>query len=152
MAAAKKLQLGSIEMEICATNNLAPLYNGFDLFTLPFLIEKEECGIKKVLRNVDLRKQISIEAENKANIRLLAWTSGGMRNMMNSKHPILKPEDLKDLRMRVAKNPILLDTYKILGGNPIGIAAAETFSALQTKVVDGNDGTGQWAMPQQESG
>jgi len=143
--AAKKVQLGALDMQIVAANNLASLYNGFDLFTLPFLIKSEQCGVDKVLSDNGLRELISKEAEKKANIRVLSWSYAGMRNMMNSKHAILKPGDLKGLRMRVAKNPILLDTYKALGGSPIGIASKETYSALQTKVVDGNDGGVAWA-------
>ena len=145
VVAAKKLQMNAIQMQIVAANNLASFYSGFDLFTLPFIAKSLECGIINVLRDEELRKDVSREAEAKANIRVLAWSSSGMRNMMNSKHPIQKPDDLKGLRFRVAKNPILLDLYAALGGNAIGIASAETFSALQTKVVDGNDGSIGWA-------
>jgi len=146
--AAKKLQLGGIEMMDLASNNLAQLYGGFDLFTLPFLIKGIDCGIKHVLTDDKLLHDISQGAQKKANIRVLAFETGGMRNMMNSKHPIMSPADLKGLRMRVAKNPILLDTYKALGADVIGVASAETYGALQTKVVDGNDGGTGWAYAQ----
>ncbi len=146
--AAKKLQLGSVEMMAVASNNLAQLYPGFDLFTLPFLFKGMTCGIEHVLVDDELLNQISQEAQKKANIRVLAFAVGGMRNIMNSKHPILKPSDLKGVRMRVAKNPILLDTYKALGADAIGIASAETYGALQTKVVDGHDGGSSWAYAQ----
>lgn len=143
--AAKKLQLGTIEMMNVASNNLAQLYTGFDLFTLPFLIKGFHCGAKYVLPSKELLQQISSGAQQKANIRVLAFTASGMRNMMNSKHPILTPADLKGIRMRVAKNPILLDTYKSLGADVIGVADAETYGALQTGMVDGNDGGSSWA-------
>ena len=146
--AAKKLQLGSVEMMAVASNNLAQLYPGFDLFTLPFLIKGMECAINHVLVDDNLLNTISEEAQKKANIRFLAFGVGGMRNIMNSKKPILKTADLKGVRMRVAKNPILLDTYKSLGADAIGIASAETYGALQTKVVDGHDGGSSWAYAQ----
>lgn len=146
--AAKKLQLGGVEMMIVASNNLAQLYGGFDLFTLPFLFKSMACGIDNVLSNEDLIDAISSGSEESANIRLLALSAGGMRNMMNSKHPINSPADLKGLRMRVAKNPIQLDTYKALGADAMGIASAETYGALQTKIVDGHDGGSSWAYAQ----
>ena len=146
--AAKKLQLGTIEMMDIASNNLAQLYGGFDLFTLPFLIKGMDCGIKYVLTDDELLQAVSRGAQEKANIRVLAFETGGMRNMMNSKHPIMSPADLKGLRMRVAKNPILLDTYKALGADAIGVASKETYGALQTKIVDGNDGGAGWAYAQ----
>ena len=146
--AAKKLQLGLIQMMDLASNNLAQLYSGFDLFTLPFLIKSMDCGIEKVLPDQKLLHEISEGAQKKANIRVLAFETGGMRNMMNSKHPIMSPADLKGLRMRVAKNPILLDTYHALGADVIGVASAETYGALQTHMVDGNDGGAGWAYAQ----
>lgn len=144
IVAAKKLQMNFIQMQTAAANNLAALYPGFDLFTLPFLFKDLECGVLRVLQNEALREDISREAEEQANIRVLAFSASGLRYMMNNKHPILKPSDLKGLRMRVAKNPILLDTYKQLGGSPVGIAPTETYSALQTGVVDGHDGSPAW--------
>lgn len=146
--AAKKLQLGTLEMMSVASNNLAQLYGGFDLFTLPFLFKSMDCAIEDVLTDEALIDEISKGAQEKANIRILAFSVGGMRNMMNSKHPINTPADLKGLRIRVAKNPIQLDTYKALGADAIGIASAETYGALQTKVVDGHDGGSSWAYAQ----
>ncbi|MGY9001813.1 MAG: TRAP transporter substrate-binding protein [Rhodospirillales bacterium] len=143
--AAKKLQLGTIEMMAVASNNLAQLYGGFDLFTLPFIFKNLACATDHVLTDKGLLNDISSGAQKKANIRVLAFGVGGMRNMMNSKKPILTPADLKGVRMRVAKNPIQLDTYKALGADAIGIAAKETYSALQTRVVDGHDGGSSWA-------
>jgi len=143
--AAKKLQLGAIDMMIIASNNLAQLYGGFDLFTLPFLFKNMGCGIDHVLTNDALLQDISSGAQKKANIRVLAFAFAGMRNIMNSKKPILKPADLKGVRMRVAKNKILLSTYAALGSDAIGIASKETYGALQTGVVDGHDGGTPWA-------
>ncbi|HEU5018484.1 MAG TPA: TRAP transporter substrate-binding protein [Pseudolabrys sp.] len=146
--AAKKLQLGLIQMMDVATNNLAQLYSGFDLFTLPYLITDMGCGIHHVLNDPKLLAEISQGAQKKANIRLLALEEDGPRNMMSSKHPIVAPADLDGLRMRVAKNPIQLDFYKALGADVIGIASAETYGALQTGIVDGNDGGVGWAYAQ----
>jgi TRAP-type transport system periplasmic protein len=146
--AVKKLQLGLIQMMDLASNNIAQLYTGFDLFTLPFLIKSMDCGAKYVLTDKKLLHEISEGAQKKANIRVLAFETGGMRNMMNSKHPIMSPADLKGMRMRVAKNPILLDTYHALGADVIGVASAETYGALQTHMVDGNDGGAGWAYAQ----
>jgi TRAP-type transport system periplasmic protein len=144
--AAAKLQLGSIEMMAVASNNIARFYGGFDLFTLPFLFKSLDCGIDYVLPDDVLLADMSQGAEKAANMRVLAFGVGGMRNIMNSKKPIVKPEDLKGVRMRVAKNPIQLDTYKALGADAIGIAAKETYGALQTGVVDGHDGGSSWAF------
>ena len=41
--------------------------------------------------------------------------------------------------IRVPKNAIMIETWKALGAEPIPMAWPETFTALQQKVVDGQD-------------
>ena len=59
--------------------------------------------------------------------------------LTNSKKPVRTVADLEGLHIRVPKNEIMLDTYKSWGINAVPMAWAETFTALQQKVVDGQD-------------
>lgn len=141
--AAKKVQLGSIHMQIVASNNITAFDRRLDIFTLPFMFNSFK-GAEKVF-NSDIGKSIAENFRQKSGIRILGFVATGFRNMMNSKHAIMKPADLGDLRMRIAKNPIMVQTYKALGGSTIGMAPTELFSALSTKTVDGHDGGSSWA-------
>jgi len=104
-------------------------------------------GAAKVF-NSEIGKTIGENFRKKSGIRVLGFIATGFRNMMNSKHPILKPSDLGDLRMRIAKNPIMVATYESLGGSTIGMSPTELFSALATKTVDGHDGGSSWSWAQ----
>lgn len=141
--AAKKVQLGSIQFQIVASNNITAFDRRLDIFTLPFMFSSFK-GAAKVF-NSDIGEQIAENFRKKSGIRILGFIATGFRNMMNSKHPINKPADLGDLRMRIAKNPIMVSTYQSLGGSTIGMAPTELFSALSTKTVDGHDGGSSWA-------
>jgi hypothetical protein len=66
------------------------------------------------------------------------WSSG-FRQMTNSLRPINSPDDLKGLKMRVPVSPLWTSLMKNLGASPASINFAETYSALQTKVVDGQE-------------
>ena len=66
------------------------------------------------------------------------WSSG-FRQVTNSQRPITTPEDLKGLKMRVPVSPLWTSLFKHLGASPASINFAETYSALQTKVVDGQE-------------
>lgn len=66
------------------------------------------------------------------------WSSG-FRQVTNSQRPINTPEDLKGLKMRVPVSPLWTSLFKHLGSSPASINFAETYSALQTKVVDGQE-------------
>ena len=59
--------------------------------------------------------------------------------LTNSKKPVRTVADLEGLVIRVPKNEIMLDTYKSWGINATPMAWSETFTALQQKVVDGQD-------------
>ena len=141
--AAKKVQLGSVQMQLVASNNITAFDRRLDIFTLPFMFGSFQ-GAAKVF-NSDIAQTIGENFRKKSGIRVLGFIATGFRNMMNSKHPIMKPADLGDLRMRIAKNPIMVQTYKALGGSTIGMAPTELFSALSTKTVDGHDGGSSWA-------
>jgi len=141
--AAKKVQLGSIQLQIVASNNISAFDRRMDILTLPFMFSSFK-GAEKVF-NSEVGKGIAEGFRQKSGIRVLGFIATGFRNMTNSKHPILKPADLGNLRMRIAKNPIMVETYKALGGSTIGMAPTEVFSALSTKTVDGQDGGSSWA-------
>ncbi len=141
--AAKKVQLGSVHMQLVASNNITAFDRRLDIFTLPFMFGSFKGAVK--VFDSDIGKTIGENFRKKSGIRVLGFVATGFRNMMNSKQPIMKPADLGNLRMRIAKNPIMVETYKSLGGSTIGMAPTELFSALSTKTVDGHDGGSSWA-------
>ena len=144
--AAKKVQLGSVHLQTVVTNNISRFDRRIDVYTLPFLFKSFKSAAKVL--NSDIGKNIAENYRKKSGIRILSSWPCAFRKMANSKHPILKPSDLGGLRMRIAKNPIMVDTYKAFGGSTIGMAPTEVFSALAQKVVDGQDGgtAWQWSM------
>lgn len=140
---AKKVKMGSVQMQLVVLNNLSQFDQRLDILTLPFMIGSFE-GAQKVLTS-DISKKLMTDFRKKTGIRMLALIAGAFRNMMNSKHPINKPSDLGDLKMRIAKNPIMIGTYKALGGSTIGMKGSELYAALGTGAVDGHDGGTAWA-------
>ena len=66
------------------------------------------------------------------------WSSG-FRQITNSVRPINTPDDLKGLKIRVPVSPLWTSLFKNLGASPASISFAETYSSLQTKVVDGQE-------------
>ena len=69
----------------------------------------------------------------------LAWWENGFRHISNNKKPVVKPEDLKGLKLRVTPDKMRLDTFKLLGAAPMAINFGELYSALQQGVVDGQE-------------
>jgi tripartite ATP-independent transporter DctP family solute receptor len=63
----------------------------------------------------------------------------GFRQITTSTHPIAKPEDLKGFKLRVPPAPILTSLFTALGAGPTPINFSELYSALQTKIVEGQE-------------
>jgi tripartite ATP-independent transporter DctP family solute receptor len=63
----------------------------------------------------------------------------GFRNITTSNKPIDKPEDLQGLKIRVPVTPLWVSSFKALGASPTTMNLTELYSALQTKVVDGQE-------------
>lgn len=63
----------------------------------------------------------------------------GFRHVTSSTRQISAPADLAGLKIRVPLSPALTSLFKAFGAAPAGINMAETYTALQTKVVDGQE-------------
>ena len=66
------------------------------------------------------------------------WDNG-YRHVTNSVRPVVKPEDLKGLKLRTPPGPMWVSMFKALDASPTPLNFAEVYSALQTKVVDGQE-------------
>jgi tripartite ATP-independent transporter DctP family solute receptor len=63
----------------------------------------------------------------------------GYRQITNSAHPINTADDLQGLKLRVPGAPPLVSLFKALGVAPVSMQFGEIYTALQTKVVDGQE-------------
>jgi tripartite ATP-independent transporter DctP family solute receptor len=66
------------------------------------------------------------------------WDNG-FRQVTTSTRPINGPADFKDLKIRVPVSPLWTSMFQALGAAPASINFNETYSALQTRVVDGQE-------------
>jgi tripartite ATP-independent transporter DctP family solute receptor len=76
----------------------------------------------------------------KANLVALEkiWDNG-FRQITTSTKPINTPEDLKGFKIRVPVSPMWTSMFKAFDSAPASINASEMYTALQTKVVDGQE-------------
>ena len=66
------------------------------------------------------------------------WDNG-FRQITTSNKPINEPNDLKGLKLRVPVSPLFTSMFRALGTSPTAINFVEVYTALQTKVVDGQE-------------
>jgi tripartite ATP-independent transporter DctP family solute receptor len=107
------------------------------MYTLPFLFE-DASKVVAVMRS-DLGKEINKGAMANGFYIPATGVAGGMRNITNSKRPIKTVGDLKGLKMRTPPIDVTIRTFKALGANPQQVPYTETYMALKTGVVDGQE-------------
>ncbi len=129
--------LGTLDFSILAINNVTPFSPTVGVFTLPYVIQSLEEA--ELLTQGEVGQELVENTVRDAGVRIVGWAYTGFRVLTNSKKPVQSLEDLQDLVVRVPKNEIMIDTYKAWGVNPTPMAWSETFTALQQRVVDGQD-------------
>ncbi len=126
-------QFGTIDFTMTSTAVLGNFLPQVAVFDLPFIFRDVQHAYKAL-------DTVGMEiAQKLQGMKLLAYYENGVRHMTNSKHPIRKPEDMKGLKIRVMEQPIYIEMMKALGANPTPMAFGELFTALQQKVVDGQE-------------
>ncbi|KGQ37303.1 TRAP transporter substrate-binding protein [Gallibacterium genomosp. 1] len=128
------LRNGTIEMGITGLllQNVDPI---FGVWEWPYLF-KDNLEAKKVLES-----PIAIEIGNKMEnygIKLLAYGMNGFRVISSNKN-IEKFSDFKGLRLRVPLNSLFVDWANAMGMNPQSMPLSEVFTALEQKVIDGQE-------------
>jgi tripartite ATP-independent transporter DctP family solute receptor len=66
------------------------------------------------------------------------WDNG-FRQVTSSTKPILTPDDLKNFKIRVPVSPLWTSMFRALDAAPTSINFNEVYSALQTRVVEGQE-------------
>lgn len=80
------------------------------------------------------------EAISKAGLIAMekSWDNG-FRHVTTSNKPVNSPADLKGMKIRVPVSPLWTSLFKSLDAAPASINFSEVYSALQTKVVEGQE-------------
>jgi len=108
----------------------------FTLLDMPFTFSKAEQV--DALLNGPFGEKLQERLPEKGLVGLGFWETG-FRNFTNSRRPVLNPEDLKGLKVRVIGNPLMLETFAALGANPVPMAFPELYGALETRAIDAQE-------------
>ena len=95
----------------------------------------------------DVLKPIADEVEKKAEVKLIGYAGGGVRNLFANKSATNLAE-LKNLKVRVQGAPIWSRTFAAVGMAPTVIAYNEVYNAIQNSVIQAgeNEAAGVEAM------
>ncbi|MBS0558595.1 MAG: TRAP transporter substrate-binding protein [Proteobacteria bacterium] len=86
-----------------------------------------------------LGKYIQAQIERVGLLTASPCWANGFREVTSSSKPIRTPDDLAGFKIRVPASPILTSLFQALGAGPTPINFNELYSALQTKLVEGQE-------------
>jgi tripartite ATP-independent transporter DctP family solute receptor len=130
-----QVRLGATEMALVNTGTLSTLVPSCDIFNICFVFNDAE----EALRTMDgpLGDYVRREAALKGLHCGAEAIDSGMYHVAGNPHPIRTVEDLRGYKLRTINSKIVFDLFKLLGANPVALATNETYTALQTKIIDG---------------
>jgi len=84
----------------------------------------------------------------KYGFKLLGLYYSGTRDFYNKKGLIRTPDDLKklELRIRSMPDPVMIDTFNILGAQATPMEANEVYNGIQQGVIDGAENSITWYL------
>ena len=129
-------KLGTIQMSM-VSGAMAGFYKPAMVLDIPYLFPS--AAVAWNVLDGEYGRDLANDILKNLGTRVLAYGETGFRNFTNSKHTIKSPADMKGLKLRVMETPLYMTLVKSLGANPTPIAWPETYSALQQKVVDGQE-------------
>lgn len=131
----EQLQAGVLQMAY-----ISPIFATVDpainVMDLPFLFADEEHVDRVIDGGIGMELLKDLPAKG---LVPLAYYENGFRVVTNSQKPITSLADIKGMKIRTPEAPISVAIFSALGANVTPLSFGELYSALQQKVVDGQE-------------
>jgi tripartite ATP-independent transporter DctP family solute receptor len=131
----KKLKLGTADLALPSTvmTSVAP---EFGVFEMPYLVQTRAHAARIAAQVI--RPTLGPIVE-KQGYKIIGVWENGYRHITNNKKPIVKPEDLQGVKLRVPGGVWRVKMFQAYGAQPSPMELKEVFVALQTGVMDGQE-------------
>lgn len=132
----ESVQAGNIEMTLMATMTMSSFVPEVQILDFPYLFPTSD--IARTILDGEIGEEIKTPI-SKAGFYVPCFMDNDYRCISNTKKELIHPEDAKGLKIRIPETPMLSAWLQSIGANPTMIAASETYSSVQSGVVDGQE-------------
>jgi tripartite ATP-independent transporter DctP family solute receptor len=126
----------SVDYAIVSPAHMSTFSRAAPFIDAPFLF-RDLAHWNKVLE-ADILKPVADEIAQKADVMLIGYGGGGVRNIFSNK-PARNLAELKGLKVRVQGAPIWSRTFTAIGMSPTVIAYNEVYNAIQNGVINAGE-------------
>jgi len=128
------VQAGSIEM-INVASGVMKLDKKLGVFDLPWLFS-DRAHVQRAMSS-GLEDAIRTRIEEVGGMKVIGVYENGFRHVINTKRVVKTPADLDGLKIRISGGKFRQGVFQKMGATPQKVSWGETFTALQSGVVDG---------------
>ena len=132
-----QVRLGAVEFYTTGNTNLASLVPAAGLDSLPFIFSSYDDAWRA--SDGAMGKYVRAEILKTGLFPFEKTWDAGFRQIVSSLRPIVSPDDLKGLRIRVPSSPVLIALFKTLGASPTPLSYKDIYPSLQTHLIDAVD-------------
>jgi C4-dicarboxylate-binding protein DctP len=128
---------GDVQLAAPSLSKFESFTKQFRIFDLPFMFKNMEAV--DAFQASDTGQDMKEGMVRRGLLGLEFWHNGMKQITANT--PLVMPEDVAGLKMRVQPAEVIIEQMRALNANPQPLAFPEVYGALQTGVVDGQQNT-----------
>ena len=128
----EQVQAGQLDMTKSSTSPMESFWPEVRIFTIPYIF-RDSAHLWKVLEG-DIGTMF---LEMSPTMYGLCYYDAGARNFYSVRQPILVPDSLRGMKIRVQQSRTAMDMIRSMGAAPTPIAWGELYTALSQGTVDG---------------
>lgn len=127
---------GTIDLAIVSGTQLEDLNEDFTVFNLPYVFDSIEHQMD-VITDDNIVGDLYSSLEEEQDLTVLGGFTQGPRGVYNSQGPATNPAELAGQKIRVQESKVQSAMLDMMGGSATPMAYGETYTALQSGVLDG---------------
>jgi len=132
----ESVRLGTVDLATCGCANASTVVPELGFFSVSYLFAGQQHFERAMAPDGEIMKIMEkMVADKNAGARMVGLFTTGKRSIVNKVRPIKNTADVKGMKIRVMASPIEQKVWTTLGAQPTSIPTPETYSALQTGVV-----------------
>lgn len=132
------VQRGNLDLALLPPSDFATQVPAFDILGAAYVV-RDAAHLDRIFTS-EVGESFRQMARDQLGVEILAPAYYGARHVnLRGRNPIRTPQDLNGVRLRMPGGESWQFLGQAIGANPMPVAYAETYTALQTGVIDGQD-------------
>lgn len=128
------VQLGAVAVTKVSGASLENIVPDIRVLSLPYLFE-DDAHYRRVI-NGEVGKAL-LDSGIPYKLKGLAYYDAGFRSFYTAGKPLVTPEDMRGMKIRVQPSVMAIKLIRQLGGSPTPLSYGELYTAFQGGIVDG---------------